>query len=101
MYQFRLTRMRRGDSDREIARSKTMGRKKIAQVRALVGTGVWLAPDTAMPDHVVLASALVRQELLPCTCISTLEPWRAQIGNWYAAGIQGTTIHVTPVRNHG
>ena len=26
---------------------------------------------------------------------------RAQIGNWYAAGIQGTTIHATLVRNHG
>ena len=31
MYQYRqiLVRMRRGDSDRDIARSKTMGRKKI------------------------------------------------------------------------
>ena len=35
MYHYRqiLVRMRLGDSDREIARSKTMGRKKVAQVR--------------------------------------------------------------------
>jgi hypothetical protein len=90
MYQYRhiLTRMRQGDSDREIARSKTMGRKKIAQVRELASARGWLA------------SALVRKEPLPSTCIFTLEPWRAQIGNWYAAGIQGTTIHATLVRNH-
>lgn len=103
MYQYRhiLTRMRQGDSDREIARSKTMGRKKIAQVRELASTRGWLAPDFALPDDAVLASALARKEPLPSTCISTLEPWRAQIGNWYAAGIQGTTIHATLVRNHG
>lgn len=102
-YQYRhiLTRMRQGDSDLEIARSKTMGRKKIAQVRELASARGWLAPDTALPDDTVLASALVRKESLPSTCISTLEPWRAQIGTWYAAGIQGTTIHATLVRNHG
>ena len=36
MYQYRqtLVRMRQGDSDRDIARSKAMGRKKIAQFAA-------------------------------------------------------------------
>ena len=102
MYQYRhiLMRMRKGDSDREIARSKTMGRKKITQVREIAGMRGWLAPDTTLPDDAVLASALVRKEPLPSTCISMLEPWRVQIGNWYAAGIQGTTTHATLVRNH-
>jgi transposase len=49
----------------------------------------------------VLAAALMRKEPLPRTCISSLEPWRAQIANWYAAGIQGMTIHTTLARNHG
>lgn len=103
MYQYRhiLTRMRQGDSDREIARSKTMGRKKIAQVRESASARGWLAPATLLPDDAVLASALARKEPLPSTCISTLEPWRAQIGNWYAAGIQDTTIHATLVCDHG
>jgi transposase len=103
MYQYRqtLVRMRQGDSDREIARSKTMGRKKIAQVREIANAHGWLAPDIALPEDAVLASALTRKEALPSTCVSTLEPWRAQIANWYAAGIQGTTIHATLVRNHG
>jgi len=37
MYQYRqvLARMRQGDSDRDIARSRLMGRKKVAQLRAV------------------------------------------------------------------
>ena len=103
MYQYRqiLVRMRRGDSDREIARSKTMGRKKIADVREIANGRGWLAPDSVLPEDSVLALAFTRKEALPATCISTLEPWRKQITNWHAAGIQGTTIHAALVRNHG
>src|SRR5260370_19905562 len=103
MYQYRQTlmRMRQGDSDREIARSKTMGRKKIAQVRETANARGWLASGTELPDDAVLAAALMRKEPLPSTCISSLEPWREQITHWYAAGIQGTPIHATLVRNHG
>ena len=103
MYQYRqiLVRMRWGDSDRDIARSKTMGRKKIAQVREIASAHGWLVPDAAMPDEQVLAALLVRKDALPPSCISTLEPWREQIAKWRAAGIQGTTIHATLARNHG
>ena len=103
MYQYRqiLVRMRQGDSDRDIARSKTMGRKKIAQVREIANERGWLAPDTALPDDAVLASLLAHKEALPRSCVSTLEPWREQITKWRAAGIQGKTIHATLVRNHG
>ena len=57
MYQYRqiLVRRRRGDSDRDIARSKTMGRKKIAQVCEIANERGWLAPDSALPDEQVLA----------------------------------------------
>lgn len=103
MYQYRqiLVRMRQGDSDRDIARSKTMGRRKIAQVREIANARGWLAPDTTLPDDGILAAALARKDPLPVSCISSLEPWREQIANWHAAGIQGTTIHATLVRNHG
>ena len=39
MFQYRqvLVRMRRGDSDRDIARSRLMGRRKVAGFRALAG----------------------------------------------------------------
>lgn len=103
MYQYRqvLVRMRQGDSDRDIARSKTMGRKKIAAVRDIATRSGWLDPNLAMPDDAVLAAAFTGKEILSTQCISTLEPWRDQITQWYNAGIQGKTIHATLVRNHG
>jgi hypothetical protein len=57
--------MRQGDSDREIARSKTMGRKKIAQVREVANARGWLAAGTDLPDDTVLAAALMPQMLSP------------------------------------
>lgn len=103
MYQYRqvLARMRQGDSDRDIARSKTMGRKKIAQVRETAQQQGWLDPATPLPDDAALAAVFARKESLPSTCVSTLEPWRAQIAQWFASGVQGTTIHATLRRNHG
>ncbi|MFI4940352.1 MAG: IS21 family transposase [Burkholderiales bacterium] len=103
MYQYRqiLVRMRQGDSDRDIARSKTMGRKKIAQVREVANERGWLAPEIALPDDTALAAVLARKETLSIKCISTLEPWRDQITQWHAASVQGKTIHATLVRNFG
>lgn len=103
MYQYRqiLVRMRRGDSDRDIARSKSMGRRKIAQLRETAREHNWLATDGAIPDDQRLAAVLGRREIVPTSCISTLEPWREQVAKWRAAGIAGTTIHATLKRNHG
>lgn len=53
-----------------------MGRKKIDQFRDLASVRGRLALDAALPDDAVLASALVRKDPLPSTCISTLEPWK-------------------------
>lgn len=103
VYQYRqiLVRMRQGDSDRDIGRSKTMGRKKIARVRQMAQERGWLDPDAPLPDDKTLAAVLARKEALPASCISTLEPWRELVTKWHAAGIQGTTIHATLRRNHG
>lgn len=103
LYHYRqvLVRMRQGDSDRDIARSKTMGRNKIAQVRAIADERGWLALDSVLPDDHVLASVFVRKEALPSSCVSTLEPWRDLVTRWHAAGIQCTTIHAALKRNHG
>ena len=79
MYQYRqiLVRIRQGDSDRDIARAKTMGRKKVAQLRAIARERDWLALDSPIPDEQTLAAALGRKETLPSSCLSTLEPWGA------------------------
>ncbi len=58
MYQYRqvLVRMRQGDSDRDIARSRLMGRNKVARLRAVAQERGWLAPDAALPEDAVLAT---------------------------------------------
>jgi hypothetical protein len=47
MYEYRqaLMRMRQGDSEREIARSKLMGRSKAARFRKLARAQGWLDPE--------------------------------------------------------
>ncbi len=93
--------MRQGDSDRDIDRSKIMGRKKLAAVREIATERGWLSPDNALPDDAQLASAFSRREFLPASCISSAEPWREQIAQWHDAGVPGTTIHSALVRNQG
>lgn len=103
MYQYRqvLVRMRQGDSDRDIDRSKIMGRKKLAAVREIATERGCLSPGNALPDDTQLATAFSRKEFLPASCISSAEPWREQIAQWHDAGVPGTTIHGALVRNHG
>ena len=51
MYEYRqvLVRMRQGDSDRAIARSKLMGRDKAGEVRALAEAQGWLDRERPLP----------------------------------------------------
>lgn len=42
--------MRQGDSDRDIDRSKIMGRTKLAAVREIATERGWLSPDNALSD---------------------------------------------------
>lgn len=102
MYQYRqvLLRMRQGDSDREIARAKLMGRPKAGALRVVAMERGWLDPTTPLPEDETLA-AMFAGTPRPTPCLSTLEPFRAQIERWLAAGTQGTTIHAALCRNHG
>lgn len=95
MYHYRqaLMRMRHGDSDRDIARSRLMGRKKAAHLRGIATERGWLVPETALPDDAQLAEVLASGTALPASCVSTLEPWRAEIAAWMDAGISGVRIH--------
>jgi transposase len=103
MYHYRqvLVRMRQGDTDREIARSKLMGRRKAAALRQLAQAQGWLEGAAPLPDDATLAQMLAPSTSLPASCISSLEKLRAVIEPWFDAGIQGTTIHAALARNHG
>jgi transposase len=102
MYEYRqvLVRMRQGDIDREIARSRLMGRRKAAALRAAATEHGWLDPDRPLPEDAALAGVLAQPpgEAGPA---STVEPFRAQVLAWHEAGVQGTTIFDALVRNHG
>lgn len=60
MYQYRhvLVRLRQGDSDRDIARAKLMGRRKVQGFRSLAEERGWLAPEATLPEDAELAAAL-------------------------------------------
>lgn len=96
-----LVRMRQGDSDRDIARGGLMGRKKLTTVRREAEARRWLDPAQPLPDDATIAGVFGRTPHLPHTCVSTVEPYREQVSEWLAAGVQGTTIHAALQRNHG
>lgn len=102
MFEYRqvLVRLRQGDTDREIARARLMGRRKTAAVREAAQARGWLDPDGPLPDDATLAAAFAAPPNRASN-VSTLEPHRARIQRWWADGVQGTTIHAALKRNHG
>jgi len=103
MFQYRqaLVRLRQGDSDRDVARSGVMGRKKVAAVREVAAERGWLDPGTGLPEDAELAAAFERTAPLPSSCVSSVEPFRDRVSAWFNAGIQGTTILSVLRREHG
>jgi hypothetical protein len=89
--------LRQGDSDRDIARARLMGRPKVAAFRALAAQQGWLAPEAALPDDAAL-SAAVGQARRARSTISTVEPYRAQVERWLAEGVGGIAIHAALCR---
>ena len=99
-YRQALLRMRQGDSDRDIAKSRLMGRRSAAALRHLAGDHGWLAPDAPLPDDATIAGFLAAPKRASST-ISSLEPWRAQIAAWFNQGVSGVVIHTALKREHG
>ena len=60
MFQYRhvLVRLRAGDSVREIARARLMGRDKLAELRAVAEQQGWLDGNTSLPEDEVIAAAV-------------------------------------------
>lgn len=102
MYEIRqvLVRMRQGDSDREIARTGLMGRRKAAALRAVAVERGWLAQERPLPEDAVLAETLAVPRAAPGPA-SSVEAHRERIIAWRRAGIAGTTMHRALVRDDG
>ena len=99
-YQYRqiLVRLRQGDTDRQIARARLMGRRKLAVVRVVAHEHGWLDPQAPLPADAELAAVFSASTAAGPV---SLAPWCEPIRQWQAAGIQGTTIHAALVREHG
>ena len=92
MFHFRqaLLRMRQGDSDREIAASKVMGRRKAAALRQAASARGWLGAAQALPEDAEIAQAMSAPRRAAST-VSSLQPWRGLIGQWAAATLGDKT----------
>jgi transposase len=102
MFQYRqvLLRLRQGDSDRDIARSRLMGRPKVAVFRLLAEAQGWLKPEAPLPDDVAIAAVLSAPRRARST-VSSAEPFRAQIERWADQGVSGVAIHAALWREYG
>jgi hypothetical protein len=95
-----LSRMRLGETDRAIARTGLMGRRKISEIREIALKQGWLDPSKGLPPDQTLACHFQRRNndrLLP----SLVEPYSDEVLAWRKDGIQGTTIHAALVRKYG
>lgn len=102
MFQYRqiLARMRQGDTDRDIARARLMGRRKAAELREVAWERKWLDPATPLPGDGEIHAALGEARRAAST-ISSLEPHRALVERWFAQGVPGTAMHAALKREHG
>jgi transposase len=101
MFQYRavLVRLRQGDSERDIARARLMGRRKVAAFRALAEQHGWLAVEAPLPEDGEVA-VVVGQARRARSTISTVEPFRAIVTRWVEQGIAGVAIHAALCREH-
>jgi hypothetical protein len=102
MFQYRavLVRLRQGDSERDIARARLMGRRKLAAFRALASRHGWLDTDAPLPEDAQIA-AVVGQARRARSTISTVEAFREIVTRWAEQGVGGVAIHAALCREHG
>jgi transposase len=101
MYQYRqiIIRLRLGDSDRSIARTRIADRKTIRRIRLIAQAQGWLNKETELPDDNVLYQSLDQRQAT--NQLQKLIPYQTQVENWYQQGIQASTIHAALQRQHG
>jgi transposase len=101
MHEYRqiIARMRLGDTDRAIARTGLMGRKKAARIREIALSHDWLNTARPIPDEAELAGVIPRNGEEPSG--SLILPFAQEVTTWHQEGIRGTTIQDALVRKYG
>lgn len=92
-YRHALVRMRLGESDRQIAKTHLMGRRKLAQVREIALNQGWLALDTLLPNDAELSLALSGRAPVQSST-SSIIPFQGDVRDWVKQGIAGIAIHM-------
>ena len=94
MYEYRqvIVRMRLGETDRAIARTGLMGRKKVKSVRDIACSRGWLDPGNELPDDAELVARFPTTAPRPQATF-LVEPHADEVEKWWGQSIQGTTIH--------
>jgi hypothetical protein len=102
MFQYRqvLVRLRQGDSDRDVARSRVMGRPKVARFRLVAEAQGWLTLTTPLPEDAAIGAIIAAPRRARST-ISTVEPHRSLVERWADQGVGGKAIHAALWREHG
>lgn len=102
MFQYRqaLVRMRQGDSDRQIATARIVGRRVAARLRELGERNHWLDATGPMPEDGVIAAAL-GQPKRASTTVSSLQAQRERIKAWAQQGVSGVAIFAALQREQG
>lgn len=95
MYDYRqiIHRIRMGQTDREIARTKIIGRAKCSRIRAIALDKGWLSNDSPLPDDAALANVFAKKLVGNPTHESKCQNHEEQIKTWIGEGICLTTIH--------
>jgi len=102
MFEYRqvIHRMRMGQSDRAIAKTKLMGRLKCTLVRAVAQANGWLDP-VPLPDDNELARIFDPEKDANPTRQSLGLAHEERIKKWVSEGIWATTIHRALVEQFG
>ncbi len=102
MYEYRqiIVRMRLGESDRALANTGLIGRKKAKALRDIAQQKGWLELSKPLPDDAALAEVL-GQRCSRRPAASLVVPYQKEVKAWWQQGIQGTTIHQALVRKYG
>lgn len=102
MHQYRqvIHRMRLGQSDRAIAKSRLLGRLKCAMVRAVAQDKGWL-DDGPLPDDEQLSGLFEAAKRPNPAQESLTRPHEKHIKQWVEQGVQATTIYQALVEQFG
>ena len=95
-----LLRMRQGDSDRDIAAARIMGRRKAGDLRCVAAAQGWLDAVCTLPSDEAIVQALASPRRAAST-VSSLQAHRQTVRQWIEQGVSGTAIHLALQRGHG